>query len=94
MHSKQAGGASVRFLQKGQTGEVTMNPEMRHELAKLPFEKNIEMAGQLLQLGRELKKARSLSPEDFYRCAKCGRLVGHARTAGRDYIASAVQTAS
>jgi hypothetical protein len=42
-----------------------MNLEMRRKLAKLPFEKKIQMAGELVKLARELKKARTISSEEF-----------------------------
>ena len=38
----------------------------RRKLAKLPFEKKIQMAGELVKLARELKKARKISPEEFW----------------------------
>jgi hypothetical protein len=43
-----------------------MNLEMRPKLAKLPFEKKIQMAGYLVKLARELKKASTISLEEFW----------------------------
>jgi len=39
---------------------------MRRKLAKLPFEKKIQMGGELVKLARGLKKARKISPEEFW----------------------------
>ena len=36
-----------------------MDSERRRKLAKLPYEKKIQMAGELVKLARELKKAQS-----------------------------------
>jgi hypothetical protein len=35
-----------------------MKPEMRHELAQLPFEEKIRKIGELIQLSRKLKAQR------------------------------------
>ena len=43
-----------------------MNLEMRRKLAKLPYEKKIQMAGELIKLARDFKKnARIISPEEL-----------------------------
>ena len=44
-----------------------MQTEKRRKLAKLPYEKKIEMAGDVLKLARKLKKARAISPEEFWK---------------------------
>ena len=37
-----------------------MDLERRRKLAKLPYEKKIQMAGELVKLARELKKAQKI----------------------------------
>jgi hypothetical protein len=62
-HSRQA----VQDLKTNPArGAIATNLEMRRKLAKLPYEKKIQMAGELIKLARDLKKnAREISWEEF-----------------------------
>jgi hypothetical protein len=44
-----------------------MELETRRKLAKRPYEKKIQMAGELVNLARALKKARKISLEEFWK---------------------------